>query len=483
MLDLDRTFYTHQLFTTKDGAGQQALFNVLAAYARFNPAIGYCQGMAFVAAVLLMVQPDEEDAFWILASLLKEDKYLKDYYTPTLSKIQHSLSLLTGLMIKLIPDIAFRFHEIGIIPLMFATPWFMCLFTSLPCWDTVLAIWDGFFLLGTDFLFASAISILKTCEKDLLRMMSISEVLPYLQKLPFNKMDKNALLPKIWDMVTHKNIHDFIANVEELILKKIDPITLLTALEKSPSMDEERKRRAMSDSEEQTPSLFRRFVARFTTPKTDKKSSVKQRSVSCPTVPEAKAALKGRQLFAASTMNLSVIGEDLMASPADPKPHVVSRDDLYVDVFPPVVKAPPEACFSPIIHRSGIVAAKDGNLIDLEEPHGVSPSTVDPMRYMLSPGQRRSFMEFTTPMRAGSTLSSAKTPATTNKVVLKEHNRAGYQPRQTILAQERPCNVITSEEAGIELAEINGALTPTKLKTAKLHLSSPENYPVHTWDI
>jgi hypothetical protein len=44
--------------------------------------------MAFVAAVLLMVQPDEEDAFWILASLLKEDKYLKDYYTPTLSKIQ-----------------------------------------------------------------------------------------------------------------------------------------------------------------------------------------------------------------------------------------------------------------------------------------------------------------------------------------------------------------------------------------------------------
>ncbi len=40
MLDLDRTFYTHRMFIAKDGEGQQALFNVLAAYARFNPAIG-----------------------------------------------------------------------------------------------------------------------------------------------------------------------------------------------------------------------------------------------------------------------------------------------------------------------------------------------------------------------------------------------------------------------------------------------------------
>ena len=38
--------------------------------------------------------------------------------------------------------------ELGVHPLVYVTPWFMCLFTSLPCWDTVLAIADLFFLEG-----------------------------------------------------------------------------------------------------------------------------------------------------------------------------------------------------------------------------------------------------------------------------------------------------------------------------------------------
>ena len=34
------------------------------------------------------------------------------------------------------------------LPLMYLTPWFMALFTSLPCWDAVLAIWDMILLEG-----------------------------------------------------------------------------------------------------------------------------------------------------------------------------------------------------------------------------------------------------------------------------------------------------------------------------------------------
>ena len=33
-------------------------------------------------------------------------------------------------------------------PLMYLTPWFMALFTSLPCWDAVLTIWDLLLLDG-----------------------------------------------------------------------------------------------------------------------------------------------------------------------------------------------------------------------------------------------------------------------------------------------------------------------------------------------
>ena len=38
---------------------QQALFNVLKAYAVYNPEIGYCQGMGFISALLLMYMAEE----------------------------------------------------------------------------------------------------------------------------------------------------------------------------------------------------------------------------------------------------------------------------------------------------------------------------------------------------------------------------------------------------------------------------------------
>ena len=45
--------------------------------------------------------------------------------------------------------VAARLQEgLGIQPLMFATSWFMCLFTGLHCWDTVLLISDLLFLEG-----------------------------------------------------------------------------------------------------------------------------------------------------------------------------------------------------------------------------------------------------------------------------------------------------------------------------------------------
>ena len=38
--------------------------------------------------------------------------------------------------------------ECDVESLMYLTPWFMSVYTSLPCWDTVLAIWDLLLLHG-----------------------------------------------------------------------------------------------------------------------------------------------------------------------------------------------------------------------------------------------------------------------------------------------------------------------------------------------
>lgn len=49
-----RTFPCHSYFSSPLGPGQLALFNLLKAYSLLDPDVGYCQGLSFVAGVLLL---------------------------------------------------------------------------------------------------------------------------------------------------------------------------------------------------------------------------------------------------------------------------------------------------------------------------------------------------------------------------------------------------------------------------------------------
>jgi hypothetical protein len=44
---------------------------VLSAYSVYNPDVGYCQGMNFVAALLLLTA-SEADVFWMLVTLVQD---------------------------------------------------------------------------------------------------------------------------------------------------------------------------------------------------------------------------------------------------------------------------------------------------------------------------------------------------------------------------------------------------------------------------
>lgn len=69
-LDVSRTFPEHPYF--KERHGQQALAMTLRAYATHDPVVGYCQSMNYVAAFLLLVlNKDAEQAFWVLVVLLQ----------------------------------------------------------------------------------------------------------------------------------------------------------------------------------------------------------------------------------------------------------------------------------------------------------------------------------------------------------------------------------------------------------------------------
>lgn len=76
-LDLHRTFNSEDHTLSKET--EWKLRRVLTAYVKRNPTVGYCQGMNFVAAILLK-QLSEEQAFWTLCQII-EYILQPDYFT------------------------------------------------------------------------------------------------------------------------------------------------------------------------------------------------------------------------------------------------------------------------------------------------------------------------------------------------------------------------------------------------------------------
>ena len=96
MIDLERTD-CHNPLLMKDNCvtGQNPLFNVLQAYAYFDPEVVYCQGMNFVVSWILkflqfkqddQVMQNEVDAFFLLVHLMVKHQW-RDVYKEGMIKI------------------------------------------------------------------------------------------------------------------------------------------------------------------------------------------------------------------------------------------------------------------------------------------------------------------------------------------------------------------------------------------------------------
>ncbi|KAI4881269.1 hypothetical protein NFI96_033788 [Prochilodus magdalenae] len=199
-LDLQRSFPTHRSLmgdSPEAIEGQAKLFRVLTAYAKYNPQIGYSQGMSYIAAVLLMLL-GEEEAFWALVVLLEKPKYLSELFDSSLKKIQHQALVFQQLLKHRKPQLFQHLEKVGVSSLHFVMQWFLTLFTSLPCWDSVLAIWDLFLLHGLLAVFRVGLTILQLLEPRLMSMTEEAAVLPVLLRVPVDVSQYSVLIPALW---------------------------------------------------------------------------------------------------------------------------------------------------------------------------------------------------------------------------------------------------------------------------------------------
>jgi len=164
--DLDRTYPNCQLFRDKYGNGQRKLYKVLSNYSKYNTATGYVQGMGFIVAVFLTYM-DEESSFFMLHSLMKKYK-LEGFYLPSFPELKKTFYILLNLEKKYIPKIYEIFKKEGMIPSMYASEWFICLFSRNLSFDILVRIFDVFLLEGFKVIYRFALAFLKLKEDEFL---------------------------------------------------------------------------------------------------------------------------------------------------------------------------------------------------------------------------------------------------------------------------------------------------------------------------
>lgn len=166
--DVSRTYPEHEFFREANGRGQTSLFNVMKAYSLHDREVGYCQGSAFIAGLLLLQMPEEE-AFYVLLKLM-ENYRLRELYKPAMTDLGLCMFQLECLVQETMPDLHMHFRNMGFDTSMYASSWFLTLFaTQLPL-ELANRIMDVFMSEGMEMVFRIALAILQLCRYELLQL-------------------------------------------------------------------------------------------------------------------------------------------------------------------------------------------------------------------------------------------------------------------------------------------------------------------------
>lgn len=205
-----------------------SLRRVLHAFAVYNPRIGYCQSLNFLAGLLLLFVETEEQCFWLLNVITII--YLPGTHEMSLEGSKVDLGVLMTELRDTMPSVwdmiggelegapagarpgtgklgrkprppmlrrrdqsSLSTERLPPITLCM-TAWFMsCYIGTLPI-ETTLRVWDVFFYEGSKTLFRIALAIFKSGEAEIKAVSDPMEMFGVVQSLPRRMLDANALM-------------------------------------------------------------------------------------------------------------------------------------------------------------------------------------------------------------------------------------------------------------------------------------------------
>ncbi|KAI1480077.1 RabGAP/TBC [Daldinia eschscholtzii] len=191
-----------------------SLRRVLHAFAIYNPRIGYCQSLNFLAGLLLLFVETEEQAFWLLNIIARV--YLPGTHETSLEGANVDLGVLMSSLRESMPQVwakiggeldgtdavwvkgwrhRHRAETTRLPPITLCmTAWFMsCFIGTLPI-ESTLRVWDVFFYEGSKTLFRIALAIFKIGENEIKAVADPMEIFQVVQTIPRRLIDANGLI-------------------------------------------------------------------------------------------------------------------------------------------------------------------------------------------------------------------------------------------------------------------------------------------------
>eukprot|EP00070_Physeter_catodon_P041247 XP_028348141.1 TBC1 domain family member 14 isoform X3 [Physeter catodon] len=178
-LDISRTFPNLCIFQQRES--HNVARHIVAADVGLNAIYCWVQGMSFIAAVLIL-NLDTADAFIAFSNLLNKPCQMAFF------RVDHGLMLTYFAAFEVffeenLPKLFAHFKKNNLTPDIYLIDWIFTLYSkSLPL-DLACRVWDVFCRDGEEFLFRTALGLLKLFE-DILTKMDFIHIAQFLTRLP-----------------------------------------------------------------------------------------------------------------------------------------------------------------------------------------------------------------------------------------------------------------------------------------------------------